>query len=243
MLHPPKLPVRHGNPGGGRSDLPCVIRSAARTAAALLLGACLLLALAPPAGAHVELEPGEAVAGSTTTLTFSFHHGKDGTATTGLSVQLPEGASVVDVPAKDGWTSSLDDGGSVVTWTGGSVPDGTEAAFTVTVRLPDAAGVALFPTIQTTGAGELAWISADEGESEDDHPAPRLVLTPGQSSSTTAPARSTTTRATRDLPRTAVELEERDDGNESPAPWLIGSGLAALAVVGVGGTILKRRSR
>ncbi len=65
----------------------------------------------------------------------------------------------------------------------------------------------------------------------------------GQVSSTTSPAGpTTTTRAPRDLPRTVLELEERDDGDESPGPWLIGSGIAAVAVIGIGGTILKRRS-
>src|SRR3546814_21043732 len=59
-----------------------------------------------------------------TTVTFSFHHGKDGTATTGLEVKLPEGASVVEVPEEPGWTSSVDEAEGVVSWTGGSVPDG-----------------------------------------------------------------------------------------------------------------------
>jgi periplasmic copper chaperone A len=216
---------------------------AARTAAALLLGLALLVALALPASAHVELEPGQAEAGSTTTVTFSFRHGKDGTATTGLSVQVPDGAAIVEVPAKEGWTSAVTDEGTVVTWTGGSVPDGTQAAFPVVVRLPAREGEVLFPTIQTTGAGELAWISADEGESEDDHPAPRLVLTPSQAPSSTAGEPSTTTRAPRDLPRTILEAEQRDDGDGSLGPWLIASGVVAVLAIGIGGTILSRRSR
>ncbi|MGH9274560.1 MAG: hypothetical protein ACRDZU_07930 [Acidimicrobiales bacterium] len=43
------------------------------------------------------------------------------------------------------------------------------------------------------------------------------------------------------LPGTSLEAEERDDGGTSAAPWVIGSGVAALAVVGVGGLLLKRR--
>jgi hypothetical protein len=58
----------------------------------------------------------------------------------------------------------------------------------------------------------------------------------------TAQDEVSTTRPRRDLPGTELEAEERDDGTTSSAPWIIGSGLAALAVVGVGGTILKRRS-
>ena len=206
----------------------------ARSIAALLSGSALVVLLAIPAGAHVDVDPGEAAAGSTVTLTFSFRHGLDGSATTALAVQIPDGAAIAEVPAKEGWTSALSEGGTVVTWTGGSVPDGTEAAFAVVVRLPAGEGEALFPTIQTTEAGELAWISADEGEGEDAHPAPRLVLTPGEA--------STTTRAARDLPRTILEVEERDDGGSSPLWWVL-SGVAAVVAIAVGGTILSRRMR
>lgn len=43
------------------------------------------------------------------------------------------------------------------------------------------------------------------------------------------------------LPGTSLEAQERDDGSTSAYPWVIGSGVAALAVVGVGGMLLKRR--
>jgi uncharacterized protein YcnI len=214
----------------------------ARSLASLVIGLAVLVALALPAGAHVELAPEEAEAGSTITLTFSFHHGLDGSATTGLAVQVPDGAAIVAVPAKAGWTSELSEGGTVVTWRGGSVPDGTEAEFPVVVRLPVREGEALFPTIQTTEAGELAWISADEGESEDAHPAPRLVLTPGQAATSSSVEASTTTRAPRDLPRTILEAEQRDDGGSSPLWWVL-SGVAAVVAIAVGGTILSRRAR
>lgn len=54
---------------------------------------------------------------------------------------------------------------------------------------------------------------------------------------TTAAVSSDTTDV---LPGTTLEAEERDDGT-SPAPWLIGSGIAAVAAVAIGGTLLKRR--
>ena len=77
-----------------------------------------LVALAPAAWAHVEVEPEEAIAGATETLTFSVEF--EGAATTGLEVQLPDGASVTEVPAKAGWTASVDDAAHTVAWTGGS---------------------------------------------------------------------------------------------------------------------------
>lgn len=212
-----------------------------RTTAFGALVAAFVLLLAGPAGAHVEVGPGSAVAGTETTLTFSFHHGKDGAATTGLEVRLPEGASVVEVPAVEGWTSSVSDD-QVVTWTGGRVPDGTEAEFPVVVLLPPDAGVALFPTVQTTEAGELAWISPDEGEAEGQYPAPRVELSANPNPSTSTTTSTTAGGGTRDLPRTVGEAEQLDDGNNDSAPWLIGSGIAALVVILGGGLLLKRRA-
>jgi periplasmic copper chaperone A len=218
-----------------------------RLAALPPLALAALLLFATVAGAHVELDPGEAVAGSTTTLTFSFHHGKDGTATTRLEVLLPAGATAVEVPEVAGWTSAVDPEAGTVTWSGGSVPDGTEAAFPVVVQLPTTPGEALFKTIQTTEAGELAWIQEEESEAEGASPSPRLTLTADPNATTTTTAGATTTTAgstetTEELPGTTLEAEERDDGDESPAPWLIGSGIAAVAAVAIGGTLLKRRA-
>ncbi len=204
----------------------------------IAVASALLLALAVPAAAHVNVEPGEAVAGSTTTLTFSFHHGKDGAATTALEVRLPSGTTVVDIPEVAGFTSAVDAGARTVRWSGGSVPDGTEARFPLVVELPATPGVALFPAIQETPAGELAWVDEEEGHGEDANPAPRLTLVADPAATTTSEGTSTTA----ELPGTTLEAEERDDGDGSPAPWLIGSGLVAAIAIAVGGTLLKRRT-
>ncbi len=148
---------------------------------------------------------------------------------------------MVDVPDVVGFTSAVDEAERTVTWSGRSVPDGTEAEFPIVVELPSTPGVALFPTIQETEAGELAWISETEGESETGNPAPRLTLMADPNATSTSAVESTTTTGP-DLPRTTLEAQERDDGNTSAAPWIIGSGLAALAAIGIGGTLLKRRT-
>jgi hypothetical protein len=44
------------------------------------------------------------------------------------------------------------------------------------------------------------------------------------------------------LPGTTLEANQRDDGGGSLAPWVIGSGLAAVALIGIGGTVVQRRS-
>jgi hypothetical protein len=216
-----------------------------RTLAALAAATCLLLVGASAALAHVDLEPGEAVAGSTTTLTFSFRHGKDGSATTGLEVLLPPGSRAVEAPPVPGWTAEVDPEAGTVTWSGGRVPDGTQAALPLVVQLPPEPGVALFKTIQVTEAGELAWIQEEEGEAEGSYPAPRLTLVPDPNPTTTAPTTSASapaaTATTEDRPGTTLEAQARDDGG-SPAPWLIGSGIAAALAVGIGGLLLKRRA-
>lgn len=201
---------------------------------------------APVAGAHVELDPTEAIAGSTTTLTFRFHHGKDGTATTALEVLLPDGARVVDLPAVPGWTGRSDPAAGTITWSGGSVADGAEGAFPAVIALPDQPGVVLFKAIQTTEAGELAWIEEEASEGEGAHPAPRLMLVADPGATTTSEAATSTTDAsspstTERRPGTSLEAEERDDGSTSAAPWVIGSGVLALVAVGAGGLLLKRR--
>ncbi|MGQ0433744.1 MAG: hypothetical protein ACT452_15210 [Microthrixaceae bacterium] len=56
------------------------------------------------------------------------------------------------------------------------------------------------------------------------------------------PSESATTSVPERIPATTLEAEARDDGTQ-PAPWLIGSAVAAGAVILVGGLVLKRRVR
>jgi uncharacterized protein YcnI len=211
-----------------------------RTLAALSLATVLSLLVAAPALAHTELEPEQAVAGSTETLTF--HVAFEGAGTTGLDVQLPEGASVASVPVKPGWTSSSDPDERTVSWEGGPVEADEE--FEVVVALPDTTGEVLFPAVQLTTEGEVAWISPDTGDGHDGNPAPRLTLVAdpnaGSTSSTTSTTTEPSTTTSRELPGTTLEAANEGDG-DSAAPWLIGSGIAAIVAIGAGGYLLKRR--
>jgi len=205
----------------------------------LAVTAVAVVALAAPALAHTELEPSEATSGSTETLTF--HVAYEGAGTTGLDVQLPEGASVVEVPDKPGWTSSTP-AANQVSWAGGPVE--ADETFDVVVELPTTTGVVLFPAVQLTTEGEVAWIDPEEGEGHDGNPAPRLTLVADPNATTTTEPPTTTTEettsSTADLPGTT--LEAADDGDDdAAAPWLIGAGLAALAAIALGGWFLKRR--
>lgn len=237
------LRVVDGNRPGRSCDDPPMLR---RLLALPALATVAVVAVAIPAAAHVDVEAEEAVAGATTTITFTFQHGKDGTATTGLEVLLPEGTEVVDAPEVPGWSIEVDAAAGTVTWSGGPVSDGVPAAFPLRVTLPDVEGEVLFKTIQTTEAGELAWIQEEEDPAEGSYPAPRLVLAPNPNptSSTAEPPTTTTSEPTTSSTRregTTLEVEQRDDGSQDATPWLVGSGIAALVAVGVGGWALKRR--
>ena len=121
------------------------LRMIRRLGVALVLTATAVVALASPAWAHVEIEPAEAVAGSTESLTFSVAY--EGSPTTGLVVQLPEGASVSEVPAKAGWTSAVDEADHTVSWKGGSaaVESGTATALLSAGTIPPGEYEALKP--------------------------------------------------------------------------------------------------
>jgi periplasmic copper chaperone A len=189
-----------------------------------------------PAMAHTELEPSEATSGSVETLTF--HVAYEGVATTGLDVELPDGASVVEVPAKEGWTAQSDPEENRVTWTGGPVEADEE--FAIVVQLPNEVGVLLFPAIQLTTEGEVEWISPEEGEGHDSNPAPRLTLVADPNATTTTTSEAPTS-TTADLPDTTVEAANDGDGG-SATPWLIGAAIAAIVAIAIGGTLLKRHA-
>ena len=118
----------------------------------------------------------------------------------------------------DGWTATvepLDDGYSVLTWTGGELPTDQIGAFPVEFVVPDAAGQLItFPAIQPAPTAELAWIGGDPlGE----YPVPRLLIlqpepnqpTPSTTSPTTSTARLLETNLDIDLTNpNAVYLPE-----------------------------------
>lgn len=205
-----------------------------RLAAAATLSLLGLLVLASPAWAHVEVEPEAAVAASVTTLTFTAEY--EGAATTGLVVQLPDGAVVTDVPEKAGWTSTVDDAAHTVSWTGGSAPD--DETFSVVVQLPPTPGEVLFPAIQQTTDGEEAWIGQEEAEGEAGHPAPRLTLLADPNATTITTAQVTTSTTVRTTTTTTAEADD-DDGGTSAAPWLVGGAVVTV----VAGALILRRQR
>ncbi|WP_434812418.1 DUF1775 domain-containing protein [Microbacterium sp. bgisy189] len=162
-------------------------RSRARLIAGSVAGLALAAAAPLAASAHVHVAPGDAPAGATTRLDFSFSHGCDGAATTAIIVDVPE---IVDglTPVLDGaWTISreLGDDGiptRVVYTAATPVEDGVAASVAMDVIFPQSAadtGVP-FPVTQQCGDAQTAWVEvAEDGQDADDLEAPAPVVAVG----------------------------------------------------------------
>lgn len=162
--------------------------------------AALALGLAAPASAHVTVTPSETAAGAYTVLTFSVGHGCDGSPTTGIRIQIPEGINAVtptrndyyavtkqaeqlDPPVTDAHGNELTERVATVTYTARTdLPDGFRDTFELSLQLPeDAEGQTMtFPVVQSCVQGENPWTEVPaEGQSEDDleYPAPAFTVT------------------------------------------------------------------
>ena len=141
------------------------------------MAACALCVLALPVFSHVSLEGKTAPASSTYKAVFQVGHGCQGSATTGITVQIPAGFQGAKPYPKAGWTLSVqqeklarpyDSHGkpvtedvSVVSWTAA----GKEAAlqdahfdeFVLRGKLPETAGPLWFKVLQTCESGSNDW--------------------------------------------------------------------------------------
>jgi uncharacterized protein YcnI len=148
-----------------------------RTTVATLVLLSALLTFAGPASAHVTVQPGEAVQGSYTKLTFRVPNESDTAATVKLEVELPasiDGARTKPVP---GWTATVD--GRTIRWEGGRVEPGQFQEFDISVGPLPEVDQLVFKAVQTYSDGsEARWIEETvEGEEEPERPAPVLTLT------------------------------------------------------------------
>ena len=143
----------------------------------LKIAACAILAGATPAFSHISLEEGSAAAGSYYKAVFRVSHGCAGSATTGLSVQLPAGFQGAKPMPKAGWALatqveklaiSLESHGKTVTeavalirWTAGSreaaLADTHYDEFVLYGKLPEQAGPLWFKVLQTCETGRNDW--------------------------------------------------------------------------------------
>lgn len=138
--------------------------------------------------AHVVLQPGPAVAGSTYDVAFKVGHAcKDARSTTGLTVRLPRGFVLQEVPARAGWKVDVDRSGTgTVRWTADSaaqaLPGDRKSEFLLRGTLPAAPGPLYFAVLQTCDVGSADWAQLPTGAAGETLPFPaaRLdVVAPG----------------------------------------------------------------
>ncbi|WP_275001472.1 YcnI family protein [Promicromonospora iranensis] len=189
------------------------------------------------AAAHVTITPSTTAAGATAVLRLEIPHGCEGSATTAVSVRMPEDVADVTASGTDRWT--VDQAADSLTWTTGEpLLDGEHDQVEFSLRLPDDAGATLvFPVVQRCEEGEAAWTEvADHAEGHDtghdalERPAPVVVVTPGDPASGADGGTEAAAAAT--------GAEERD-------PLLVYGAAGVLLAGGVasGAALLRRRRR
>ena len=177
-------------------------RDAARVAAPprlLAVAAALALCCAAPAQAHITLENGAAPVGSFYKAVFRVPHGCDGSDTTAIKIQIPEGVAAVKPQPKSGWTiqtkdgayaepikmhgATLDHGVRELSWSGGDLPDAYFDEFALMAYLSPAlkpGGALHFPVVQECKSGTARWIDTQDAHAP--NPAPALKLLPARKS-------------------------------------------------------------
>jgi uncharacterized protein YcnI len=137
----------------------------------------VILATGGIVSAHIDPDPIAIQAGTSATVAFKVEHGCDGSPTTSMSFQIPEGVTDAVAVDKDGWTATLS--GSTLEFTGGPLAADEEDHFDITFTAPATAGEISFPVIQTCEQGELAWIEPMVEGAEPERPAPTIKITEG----------------------------------------------------------------
>lgn len=163
------------------------------------------LAIAATASAHVTVSPTSLPQGSTAELTFKVPNEESKANTVKLQLQIPTQYPIAQVLAKPvpGWTITehtvtlakpltTDDGTFTtavdeIDWTGGSIAPGQYQDFQVSVDpLPTDTTQLVFKAVQTYSNGDVVrWIDlTTSSDSDPEHPAPVLTLTPASEADT-----------------------------------------------------------
>lgn len=216
---------------------------------AVLVGGTALgvVAMTGTAWAHTEAEAGAGDAATAadagrTRITLTVDAECDGGAlpTSGLRVQLPQGATDVQPSADGGWTTQVT--ATEVAWSSPSPAPG-EATFVVEMVLAQPVGDTVYlPAIQACPDGsEIAWIQipAFPGEALP-NPAPAIIVPANATTPTSAATAATTsttaggptTSATMALEQTPITLE----GSETSSAGLIV--FLVVVVVILGGALI-----
>src|SRR2546423_324974 len=209
-------------------------RRTARAGIVAAAATALVLVLATPALAHVEVSADKPQAGATdVTVQFDAEAESDAAGAKSVQVSLPEGIAPGDVSyvsGPTGWALTATADGYTVG--GATLKVHQDVTYKVKIaKLPATATSLAFKTIVTYGNGEAdRWIEIPvAGQAEPPHPAPVLALQPAAVTPSSAPPSSAApSSAAATTPAAATK-----SGGGSSALWWV---LAAIAVVlGAGG--------
>ncbi|GAA5203929.1 hypothetical protein GCM10025773_36100 [Microbacterium jejuense] len=187
----------------------------------------------------MHVDPETAAAGSTETVTFSFSHGCDGSPTTALAIDMPEGVGNATPVVQGGWTITRELGTNgvptrVVYTADAPVEDGLKAAVAMDVLFTEAAAdtALAFPVTQTCTVGETAWTQiADDGQDPEELDSPAPVVTVGAVSDAESDhhggAGDAAADADADADAGAAASDESTGAADPVARWLAAGGLAA----------------
>lgn len=222
-----------------------------------------VLALAAPAAAHVTVTPSTTRAGAPAVVQFSIGHGCEGSATTSVTIRIPDQVNAVtptrhplweveeevvtlDPPVVDAHGTRLTERVASVTFRAAEpLPEGERDVVEVALTLPPDAGTTLaFPTIQTCEQGETAWIEVPADGQDPDQlelPAPSFQLTAAATEGATEGAASAVDTLT--AVRTDTADAESRGTAEAPLLALGALGVALLAMLVAVAALAQQRRR
>jgi uncharacterized protein YcnI len=100
----------------------------------LSISACSALVLAAPAAAHLSVNPSQIHTGELADVTFSIPNADDAIGIDHVTLGVPADFQLDDAEAKPGWTQSRR--GQTITWSGGRIPVGQYATFSIRGTAP-----------------------------------------------------------------------------------------------------------
>ena len=108
----------------------------------LSISVCSALVLAAPAAAHLSVNPNSIHTGQLADITFSIPNADDPIGIDHVTLGIPADFQLDDAEAKPGWTQSRT--GQAITWSGGNIPKGEYATFSIRGTAPDKVETVLF---------------------------------------------------------------------------------------------------
>jgi uncharacterized protein YcnI len=103
---------------------------------------CSALVFTGAASAHLSLDPARVKTGQLVDLTFSVPNENDAVGVDHVTLGIPGDFDLDDAEAKPGWTQSRT--GQAVTWSGGKIPKGQYATFSIRGTAPNKVETVLF---------------------------------------------------------------------------------------------------